>query len=350
MLADTGWEVLFVGIAARGAQSLAIPKHPRIKYHQLANSSGGMLGPVKYAAFGLQALVEAKRFRPDWVYASDAFSAPAALALRQISSVRVVYHEHDAPARVTSGPMAAVVKARDQLARTADIVIAPAAARLAMLPAGTARRFVVWNCPRVNEVAPEPAPRSDNFRIVYQGSLSRERLTPQFVDALTLLPPNVELHIFGYETEGHAGYPAELLQRARAAGVLTRVRYHGVIQRAELLRRLLGHDLGISTMMPGSDDRNLQSLAGASNKAFEYLADAIPILVTDDPAWREMFVAPGYGLACNPADAGSIAHAIRTLVDSRELARQMGLAGRERVLREWNYETQFAPVLAALTS
>ena len=351
MLADAGWEVLFVGIAALGAQSLAIPKHPRIKYQQLASSSGGVLGPVKYAAFGLQALIEAKRFRPDWIYASDAFSAPTALAIRQVSHVRLAYHEHDAPPVATAGPMAAVVKARDQLARTANIVIAPAEARLQMLPGGVGKRFVVWNCPRLMEVVPEPPARADNFRIVYHGSLSRERLTPQFIDALEQLPSHVELHIFGYETQGHTGYPAYLLERARSAGVAGRVRYHGAIpERAELLRRLRGHDLGISTIVPATGDRNLQSLSGASNKAFEYLANSIPVLVTDHPAWCEMFVAPGYGLACDPTDTASIAKAIRTLVDSRERARQMGLAGRERVLRDWNYETQFAPVLAELAS
>lgn len=352
LLAEAGWEVLFIGIPARGAASLAIPAHERVKYVELGGASGGVLGPLKYASFAAQAVVEAKRFRPDWIYASDTLSTPAALMLRQFTGSKVVYHEHDAPSRAVQGAAVAARKARDQLARNADIVVAPAAARLAMIPAGTGRRFVVWNCPRLTEVAAEqPANEVGSFKLVYHGSLSRDRLTPEFVGALALLPEHVELHIFGYETQGHRAYPADLLDRARRAGVAQRVRYHGAIPaRQELLRRLRGHNLGISTIVADSIDENLQTLAGASNKAFEYLASGMPVLVSEHAEWRKMFVAPGYGVACHPTDAASIAAAVRPLVDDPGRAIAMGTAGRARVAQEWNYETQFAPVLAALLS
>ena len=51
-----------------------------------------------------------------------------------------------------------------------------------------------------------------------------------------------------------------------------------------------------------------------------------------------------------PEDAASIAAAVRELCADPARARQMGESGRARVLAEWNYEAQFAPVLSVLSA
>jgi hypothetical protein len=62
-----------------------------------------------------------------------------------------------------------------------------------------------------------------------------------------------------------------------------------------------------------------------------------------------MFVAPGYGLACDPADPRSIAAAIGWLFEHPDEMRAMGEAGRRRILAEWNYENTFRPVFDCLS-
>jgi glycosyltransferase involved in cell wall biosynthesis len=89
-------------------------------------------------------------------------------------------------------------------------------------------------------------------------------------------------------------------------------------------------------------------MTGASNKAFDYLASGLPLVVSDLPDWRAAYVEPGYALACNPQDAESIASAVRRLLDDPALARSMGESGRQRILKEWNYEACFRPVLRRL--
>jgi glycosyltransferase involved in cell wall biosynthesis len=86
----------------------------------------------------------------------------------------------------------------------------------------------------------------------------------------------------------------------------------------------------------------------ASNKAFDHLACGLPVVVSELPDWRVAYVEPGYGLACDPQDPESIAGAIRRFLDSPELARSMGERGRQRILKEWNYEACFQPVLQRL--
>ena len=93
---------------------------------------------------------------------------------------------------------------------------------------------------------------------------------------------------------------------------------------------------------------NEQTMTGASNKPFDYLACGLALLVSDLPEWHALYVNDGCALAVDPDDAASIAAALRWLLEHPNERRAMGERGRQRVLTEWNYERQFAPVLKYL--
>ena len=108
-------------------------------------------------------------------------------------------------------------------------------------------------------------------------------------------------------------------------------------------------DIGLALLPMTSSDLNFQAMPGASNKAFDYMACGLAVLVSDLPEWRKMFVEPGYALPCNPEDPTSIAWAIRRLIDTPGYMRAMGEKGRQRILSDWNYEKSFRPVLEKLS-
>jgi glycosyltransferase involved in cell wall biosynthesis len=89
-------------------------------------------------------------------------------------------------------------------------------------------------------------------------------------------------------------------------------------------------------------------MTGASNKPFDYLACGLALLVSDLPEWRALYVDNGYAVAVDPDNAHSIAAALNWLRMHPAEMRAMGERGRQRVFDEWNYETQFAPVLKHL--
>lgn len=95
-------------------------------------------------------------------------------------------------------------------------------------------------------------------------------------------------------------------------------------------------------------DVNHRHMVGASNKAFDYLAQGMALLVSDLSDWRAAFVEAGLARPCNPDDPASIGAALSWFASNRDEVRAMGERGRQRILDEWNYECQFAPVLAAL--
>jgi glycosyltransferase involved in cell wall biosynthesis len=356
ILAGLGWEALFLGTGAVGAGKLDFPPHPRLTVRRMPYCQAGWRQKLHFLRFCLWVVWTTLTWRPEWVYASDPLSCPAALILTFVPGLQVVYHEHDCPPPKAPGSLfgAFVSHTRKSVARRAAMCVVPNAARLARFQAesGPLRAAsCVWNCPGSYEIPVQPreAPHATTW-LLYHGSIVPDRLPLAVIDALGLLPDSVCLRIVGYETIGSRGYVAALESHARSLNIQDRVEVLGPVARAELLKITAKSDVGLAFMPMSSSDGNFISMTGASNKAFDYLACGLALVVSELPDWREMFVDPGYALACNPADPSSIAAAIRRLIDDPAGMRAMGESGRQRILAEWNYETAFRPVLARLSA
>jgi glycosyltransferase involved in cell wall biosynthesis len=350
ILAAAGWEVRFVAIESYGARGMKLRPHERISVVKIGGRSGGPGGLLKYATFAARTAHLARRFRPTWIYASDALSAPAVLLARTLTGARLVYHEHDVPARARTATHGMMMRARDRLISAADVLVAPSEGRRASLGSEASRARVVWNCPMTDEVAHATPGARDTITLVYAGSISPDRLPASFVRALSLLPQHVRLRVIGYQTVGAPGYVEDLVVAAREAGVMDRVEIRAPVDRAVLMKTEIDAcDIGIATINTASRDESLRTMAGASNKAFDYMARGLPFLVNAETSWRDMFVTPGYAVACEPSDPASIAAAVTRLLDPARRA-EMGERARTRILGEWNYEHQFAPVLAAMNA
>ena len=115
-----------------------------------------------------------------------------------------------------------------------------------------------------------------------------------------------------------------------------------------LLQRATTCDLGIALFPAHSSNPNMRSMWGASNKAYDYMAAGLPLLVTGGGDWEVACVTTGIGRPCNPQDAQSIAVALDWFAEHRLESRRMGSEGLRRVKSEWNYDVQFRPVLDAI--
>ncbi len=359
ILADRGWEVLFLGAGAMGAANLEFPPHPRIRVLRRPYCPPGWRQKVDYLQYTLWVLGWVLRWRPRWVYASDPMSTPVALMLSYLPGMRVIYHEHDTPgyprlnAPSTDGARAAispfmrfVLRCRARLAQRAELCILPNEQRaeyFARTVANGRPVVTVWNCPRREEVIAEKCKcKRDGLVLWYHGSIVPPQLPTAVVKALAALPENVRLRIAGYETIGHRGYVKELQSLAERLGVAHRVEVLGAFPtRRQLFEQCARADIGLALFTRPTR----QPMIGASNKPFDYLACGLALLVSDLPDWVQTYVEPGYGLACDPEDPESIAAAIRWFLDHPEEMRAMGARGRRKILEEWNYETQFGRVL-----
>jgi glycosyltransferase involved in cell wall biosynthesis len=353
ILADRGWRITFLGTGSMGeADAFRFPKHPNVTVRLWPFRSPGIRQKLQFFAFTAWALARARRDKAAWIYASDLYACPAAWLAAVLMGCRVIYHEHDTPAaapKQASSFQRVVLRMRALLSRRASASVLPNPVRAKLFqeslqPVGPV--FCVLNCPSREEVAEGTQARDGETVVFYHGSLNAARLPFTLLTAIAALDISVHLRFAGYSTTGHREFVSAFLAEAARLGIADRVQYLGApATRHALLALCRQATVGAAFMPAETDDVNMRTMWGASNKPFDYLASGLPVLVSDLPEWHELFVAPGYGRSCNPADAASIANALRWFVDHRAESRQMAERGRQRILRDWNYETQFAPVL-----
>ncbi len=350
LLAEAGWEVLFLGLDR--PPYFQFPSHPRIRVEAIPDMGAGWQQKLHYLWFCCWLLGWVVRWQPGWVYASDPLSTPPALMLSYLPWLKVLYHEHDSPSSTEpmSRFMRGVLVARRYLARRVSANVLPNAKRGELFReiTGTSRPiFTVWNCPAREEVPPSPIKPKTPIRLLYHGTIVPQRLPLTIIEALATIGEPFELHIGGYETQGAIGYSQTLQDHASELGVADRLHFHGAIPaRADLLRHAATCHIGLAFMPLATDDINLETMAGASNKPFDYMACGLVLLVTPLPEWEQLYVDTGFGIACNPTDSNAVTNAIQWYVDHPTEREQMGMAGRAKILSDWNYEKQFQPVLS----
>ena len=356
ILADRGWEVLFLGTGAYAANEMVFKNHPRILIKKMEFCSSGIKQKFHYACYGLWCLFLVLRWKPRWIYASDPLICPIAWLLIPLVGGRVIYHEHDSPSPTSEKKawfQRISRKFRQQLGRKAAIGVLPNQERLENFLQETGRMkttLCVWNCPEAREVQPPlaPTPNQSKLKVVYHGSINPLRFPKTIIQAMAFLKDRVELTVIGYETVGYPGYMKQIFEFAEEKKISGNINWVGVLPRKSVLPKSADSSIGLSLMPIESDDINLRHMVGASNKPFDYMASGLALLVSDLTDWKEMYVRPGYGLACNPGDPQSIMGALQWFLEHPEKTRAMGEAGRNKILTDYNYEKQFSPVLELL--
>lgn len=355
IMAERGWKVTVLGVHSLTTERLRFATHPNVERRLLGYCAPGWRQKLHYGWFALWVIVQALRWRPGWIYASDELSCPVAVILSYCPSLRVIYHEHDCPGEAwQSGKrtrfMRFVLRCRRKLARRSVFCILPNQERVEEFKrqTGTKRPILcVWNCPSLSEVPGSSigAKSHDKFILFYHGSIVPARVPLTVLHAICMMPASVRFQVAGYETIGHPGYVAQLEAEACRLGIGERFEYLGAFPRADLFALCRKANVGLSLMPNSSGDLNERYMTGASNKPFDYLACGLPLIVSDVAEWEVTFVIPGYALACDPQNPKSIGSAIRWFMEHPDLTRKMGEAGCQRILKDWNYETQFAPAV-----
>ena len=350
LIAEHGHQVWFLSTPVAGC-AMSLPKIDGVHNRVLAPRPSYVLRPAHYARYLAATAQLARRVRPDVVYASDPLGALPGLLAARLAGARLVYHEHDSPERETQLKLP-VRLARRWVLGHADRVVFPNAGRASIV--GQEVRFdpqrlrIVWNAPR-REETPLIAGGDDLPLVLhYHGGVNQARLPLAILHAVLRFAGRVQLRVAGPESPEARGYLARMAEVAAAAGLRDCLDLRGELpQRSDLFAAMRGAHVGLA-LMPFDGDINMRHMTGASNKAFDYLAGGLALLVTELADWRAMFVDAGYAWACDPRDSDSIAAQIEWFLAERAQTRAMGLAGRAQVQAQWNYESQFAPLLADL--
>jgi glycosyltransferase involved in cell wall biosynthesis len=310
-----------------------------------------IVGKHDYVRYCGRAVRLALGLRPRVVYASDPLAALPGILAAKAAGGRLVYHEHDSPNR--EGNLHPGVRwARRRALAKASVIVFPNGerARLDAAETGfdTKKLHVVWNTPRLDELPELPRERPGPFVVYYHGSINPDRVPETILEAVASFNGTVRVDMAGYEAPFAKGYVRYLLSRGNRP-YQEIIRYLGEQQHVDLLRSAAKCHVGLALMPIESGDVNMVHMVGASNKAFDYMAAGLALIVSDLPGWRETFVDPGYGRACDPSRVGSVRDAICRFVESPDEAVAMSERCRAKIEHDWNYNAQFGRVLAEVS-
>ena len=346
VLHDAGHAVRLLS-APIASRPLGFPDGWSVRVDETRPRDSDIMGAVDYARYLVKAVWIAMTWRPQWIYASDPISCFPALVAAWVCGARIIYHEHDSPDSELA--LNRLFRwARRRVFGTARLVVFPSESRAKAVLAGSRVQprewMTVWNVPRRGEIPPRSASTSATLRLYFHGSINSERCLRETVEALAGFGGQVSLDFAGYETRGGHGHIAEILALAEQLGVADSVRYLGMHGRESLLRGATAFDAGVALVPSRGSNVNGCYMAGASNKAFDYMAAGLDVLVTDTPEWCELFVDNDLGVAADPLSADSMAAAISQLI-SRAKRREIRVDRAQGKIRtDWSYEVLFAPV------
>lgn len=113
------------------------------------------------------------------------------------------------------------------------------------------------------------------------------------------------------------------------------INYLGILNRQEIASLLRRVKIGMVTLLPTAS--YVESLP---IKMFEYMLSGIPVIASNFPLWQDIVAKYDCGILVNPEDSEEIAKAAQELLANQDKARQMGINGRNLVLKRFNWEKE----------
>ncbi len=355
MMQSQGWRVRFLGVRwpwGNFSFTNALRAHLRL----MAAPSPGWRQKLFFLRYIACVLVSASLRPPNWVYVSDPMAAPAGLLLCLLG-FRVAYHEHDSPDGVPRTRFDALIRyCRRQLARRAAFNVLPQDERCRIFKETTSTLrpvLRVWNCPRRDELCSHSRPPRQPYEplgIYYHGSINLTLLPLELIEAAGQSSVPIVIRAVGYETVGSAGTSDLLRQAADPYKETLRLELPGSTSRYDLPRHMRGMHLGWIAYNEENTDINLKHLAGASNKAFDYLANALPLIINQSPEWQSIFMPHDLAIGCDAASIREIAKCILWAYNDPFEISRMSENARQATLSIFNFDSQFLSAKEALIS
>mgnify|MGYP002815910601 FL=1 len=202
------------------------------------------------------------------------------------------------------------------------------------------RTVVVQNFPILDELmTPAGAmPAAQPPVFVFVGGITRDRGGLEMIEAIRRL-----------EADGIAAridlvgpvVPPAFAEALTAAAAGTSAECIGPVPREEVADRLGAARASLVLFHPAPNHTNAQP-----NKLFEAMSAGVPVIASDFPAWRAVVDGCGCGRLADPLDPGSIADAMRWMIEHPDETDAMGRRGREAVEERYNWERESRTLLA----
>lgn len=184
----------------------------------------------------------------------------------------------------------------------------------------------------IDQVTPASVPKRKPA-MIYAGGITKIRSAVEIIKAINKIDEQAELWLLGkWETE-------DLKKSCEILPGWRQVQYFGFKSLEETYGHLKSADIGLIIFYPLTNH-----LIASPNKAFEYMACSLPMIMSDFPYWREVF--EGAAIFVDPQNPDTIADAMTDLLEHPEKAKTLGAAGRRMVEEKYSWEAESQKLFA----
>jgi glycosyltransferase involved in cell wall biosynthesis len=169
--------------------------------------------------------------------------------------------------------------------------------------------------------------------VVYAGLLNRIRGIKEIVEAIGIVGGKAKLVLLGRWQD--QSYKAECI---KSAGWIY-TEYKGMLPLEAAYKIVQESDIGIVNFMPMKNH-----LYSMPNKAFEYMAAAKPMIMSNFPYWQDLF--EDCALFNDPEDPNDIAANILELINVPSLMAQKAKKAREMIENKYSWEAESLKLLS----
>ncbi|MBD3379953.1 MAG: glycosyltransferase [Candidatus Omnitrophica bacterium] len=196
----------------------------------------------------------------------------------------------------------------------------------------TSRFGPEWSAPGIRSRYGIPV---ENKVVLSVSRLSLRKGHDTVIEALSLIKDELEKVTYTVIGEGEQRQNLEKL--AREKGLADKIVFAGPVPEEELV--YFYTDCDIFILLPRYV-RETGSVEGFGAVFLEANACGKPVIAASSGGVPEAVIDGETGILVEPEDASGAAEALKRLLGDRDLARKMGMAGRERVLRDFDWSAR----------
>ena len=188
--------------------------------------------------------------------------------------------------------------------------------------------IAINNYPIIEEVKLQEEKIKESNSVCYVGAITEDRGIKIILNVLSL-NDKFKLKLVGKFVS------QELESEVKNMNSWDKVEYYGFKNRQEIYKIMNESFAGLIVL------KKIYNYANSfPNKMFEYMLAGIPIIASDFPLWKKILKDVDCAIFVNPENPEDIMNAIIYLKDNPEIAKRMGKAGQEKVLKDYNWNSE----------
>lgn len=167
--------------------------------------------------------------------------------------------------------------------------------------------------------------------VIYPGNLNKVRGIYELVKSLEYIDTDKKIKLVLYGKFASSKFEEEI----RDLKGFSRVDYRGIVDHHTVWDNLMKSDIGVILFHPSS-----HSIGALPNKIFEYMSAGLPVISSNFSFWEDIVIGNNCGVMVDPQNSEEVAKAIEYLAENPKLRKQMGINGREAVLKKYTWENE----------